>query len=239
MYYFSQNGETSGPISEADLQARIADGSLLPTVNVWRDGMAGWLPYNQASPAAAPVSAAPGPLRVNVTPVVAAAPLRAQPEYAAAGAVSDGSADVQGSTRLESASSWGMVVVVGLAMFVFIGVLASRPRDLVYANGAMEAVDDADALDADVELKAGVIHLENTSEFPWATTTLSFRSGGSRYTYQLDGIPKDGNVSIPLTDFASTRGSKFASTSPSANPRELSIRVKGHGSATAEIDIAP
>jgi len=237
MYYFSQNGETSGPISEADLQARIADGSLLPTVNVWREGMAGWLPYDQVSPA--PASATRAPLRVNVTPVTAAAPLQAQPEYADASLGNAGSADVQGSTRLESASSWGMVAIVGLAMFVFIGVLASRPRDLVYAKGAMEAVDDADAIDADVELKAGVIHLENTSEFPWTTTTLSFRSGGSRYTYQLDGIPKDGNVSIPLADFASTRGGKFTSTSPSANPRELGIRVKGHGSVTAEIDIAP
>ena len=63
MYYFSQNGETSGPISEADLQARVAAGSLLPTVNVWREGMAGWLPYNQVSPAAAapPPFPPPGP----------------------------------------------------------------------------------------------------------------------------------------------------------------------------------
>jgi hypothetical protein len=174
---------------------------------------------------------------VNVAPVTAAAPTYAQPEYAA---VDDsGTADVQGSTRFESASSWGMVVIVGLAMFVFIGVLASRPRDLVYARGGMEAVGDTDGLDADVELKAGVLHLENVSEFPWAATTLSFRSGGSRYIYLVAGIPKDGDVSIPLSDFASTKGGKFASTSPSANPRELTIRVQGHGSVTAEIDIVP
>ncbi len=234
MYYFSQNGETSGPISEADLQARVAAGSLLPTVNVWREGMAGWLPYNQVSPAAA----APPPFRVHVTPVVAAGPMSAQPEYAAADLEDRGTADVQGSTRLESASSWGMVVIVGLAMFVFIGVLASRPRDLVYANGAMEAVDLDDAFDAEVELKAGVLQLENSSDFPWTATTLTFRSGGSRYTYQFAGLPQDGKVSIPLSDFASARGGKFVSTSPSAQPRELNIRVKEHGSVTALLDSA-
>ena len=42
--------------------------------------------------------------------------------------MNEGRADVQGSSRLESASSWGMIVIVGLAMFVFIGILASRPR---------------------------------------------------------------------------------------------------------------
>jgi hypothetical protein len=237
MYYFSQSGETSGPISEADLQARIADGSLPPTINVWREGMAGWLPYNQVS-AAAPGQAAPPPLRVTVSPAAIAASHAAQqqPEYADTFG-NGASADVQGSTRFESASSWGMVVIVGLAMFVFIGVLASRPRDLVYANG-MELVDLDDGFDAEVQLKAGVLHLENLSEFPWAATTLSFRSGGSRYTYLLGGIPKEGEISIPLTDFVSTKG-KFASTSPSAHPRELTIRVQGHGTVTAEIDTAP
>ena len=128
MYYYSQNGETSGPISEADLQARIADGSLPATVNVWREGMAAWLPYHQVAPAVPPAAVVRPIVRVNT------------PAVAAAGGNGSRSADVQGSTRLESASSWGMVVIVGLAMFVFIGVLASRPRDLVYANGT-ELVD--------------------------------------------------------------------------------------------------
>ena len=129
MYYFSQSGETSGPISEADLQARIAAGSLLPTVNVWREGMAGWLPYNQVS-AGVPAQATPPPLRVTVTPVAAMTSQAAQqqPEYAG-GFENENNAEVQGSTRFESASSWSMVVIVGLAMFVFIGVLASRPRE--------------------------------------------------------------------------------------------------------------
>lgn len=238
MYYFSQNGETSGPISEADLQARIADGSLPATVNVWREGMAAWLPYSQVAPAVPPAAVVRPIVRVNTPSAAAAAPAYAQPEYAAAGVDDNGSADVQGSTRLESASSWGMVVIVGLAMLVFIGVLASRPRDLVYAQG-MEQADLDDGFDAEVQLKAGVLHLENLSEFPWAATTLSFRSGGSRYIYLLAGIPKDGDVSIPLSDFASVKGGKFLSASPSANPRELIIRVQGHGTVTAEIDTAP
>lgn len=43
-WYYSSGGQQVGPISQTDLQARIAAGQLSPQDHVWRDGMAQWQP---------------------------------------------------------------------------------------------------------------------------------------------------------------------------------------------------
>ena len=160
-----------------------------------------------------------------------AAPV-AQPQYADANAFADSSTDVQGSSRLESISSWGMIVVVGLAMFVFIGILASKPHDA--RTPGTEAADSTDSFAADVQLKGSSIVIENKNDFDWPATTFTFRSGVTRYSYRLDRVPHDGKTAIPLGDFISTRGAKFSPAS-APNPREVTVRVTGHGSATARL----
>ncbi|HMB53646.1 MAG TPA: CD225/dispanin family protein [Thermoanaerobaculia bacterium] len=74
MWYYAQNGERKGPVSEDALREMARDGSLNPTDLVWREGMAEWATaelatgfrfggetiYGGAAPApAAPSAAAP------------------------------------------------------------------------------------------------------------------------------------------------------------------------------------
>src|SRR5215204_2028400 len=114
MWYYSVDGQTLGPLSEAELDQQVKSGALPPTVYIWRDGMAEWQPYNE-------VRTTVGAARLRVaTPVavpMAAAPVYAEPE-------AEAEPEVQGSSRLESISSWGTVAVVLFAMFLFIGLLA-------------------------------------------------------------------------------------------------------------------
>jgi hypothetical protein len=42
MWYYAQNGERKGPVSDEVLREMARDGSLHPTDLVWRDGMAEW-----------------------------------------------------------------------------------------------------------------------------------------------------------------------------------------------------
>lgn len=57
-WYYANNGQRSGPISDAEFQALVQAGTIGPTTLVWRQGMANWLPYSQVSPAGASSPAA-------------------------------------------------------------------------------------------------------------------------------------------------------------------------------------
>jgi uncharacterized membrane protein YjgN (DUF898 family) len=50
-WYYANNGQRSGPISDAEFQALVQAGTIGPTTLVWRQGMANWLPLSQVSPA--------------------------------------------------------------------------------------------------------------------------------------------------------------------------------------------
>jgi hypothetical protein len=55
-WYYSKNGTQLGPVTEADLKAKLASGEVLPTDLVWKDGMANWQPASNV-PELGPVSA--------------------------------------------------------------------------------------------------------------------------------------------------------------------------------------
>ncbi len=47
--HIDRNGERCGPYSIAEVNAHLANGTLLPTNLAWQDGMTDWLPVNQIS----------------------------------------------------------------------------------------------------------------------------------------------------------------------------------------------
>jgi hypothetical protein len=46
-WYYGENGQHIGPVTEADLGALVASGRITPATLVWRDGMPGWLTFSQ------------------------------------------------------------------------------------------------------------------------------------------------------------------------------------------------
>lgn len=230
MWFYTLNGENFGPISEADLDARIAAGQLSPSVNVWREGMANWLPLDQVRPAAK------SPLRVNLPPVAAAPPQFTDSNSADEPAFTE-PAFAQGRSRLESFSSWGMVVVLFIAMFAFIGVLASRPRHVRAAQGMQQGDvnETEESFTATAHLEGDSLVVENKSGFNWPSATIQFRSGGFRYQGLALNVPKGRSTSVALGDFINTRGRKFVATPTTRKPVMIHIQVQDHGSATVTL----
>ncbi len=73
-WYFANNNERQGPVSEAEFQSLVQQGIIRPDTLVWRQGMGNWQPYAQVAATlpppmplvpsdltAAPFPAAPGP----------------------------------------------------------------------------------------------------------------------------------------------------------------------------------
>jgi Interferon-induced transmembrane protein/GYF domain 2 len=46
-WYYSKNGTPFGPVEQEEICAKLATGEIAPTDQVWRDGMANWLPAAQ------------------------------------------------------------------------------------------------------------------------------------------------------------------------------------------------
>lgn len=51
-WFYAENGQQRGPVTEADLQALLAAGKINSETLVWREGMAEWQPWRQAAAAA-------------------------------------------------------------------------------------------------------------------------------------------------------------------------------------------
>src|SRR4051812_31034239 len=47
-WFYAENGEQRGPCSVDELRAALNNGRLTRETLVWREGMAGWLPYHEA-----------------------------------------------------------------------------------------------------------------------------------------------------------------------------------------------
>jgi hypothetical protein len=58
-WYYANNGQQTGPISEAELDSLAVRGTVTPTTLVWREGMPQWQPYRTVHQ---PVAATPSPL---------------------------------------------------------------------------------------------------------------------------------------------------------------------------------
>lgn len=48
-WYYGENGQRMGPISEADLGSLIAAGRIVPATLIWREGMEQWMPLGHVS----------------------------------------------------------------------------------------------------------------------------------------------------------------------------------------------
>ena len=57
--HIDRNGERYGPYSIEDINAYLANGTLLPTDLAWQDGMTDWLPVSQISGVVIPGGSAP------------------------------------------------------------------------------------------------------------------------------------------------------------------------------------
>ena len=77
MWYYSENNQQLGPVSEDDLKQKARSGGLKPTTLVWKDGMSDWKPIadlpelaismqNHSAPVA--TSTVPGPPAAIVNP---------------------------------------------------------------------------------------------------------------------------------------------------------------------------
>lgn len=58
-WFYAENGQQKGPVSETDLNALAEMGALQAQTMLWREGMPGWQPLGQVRPDLALVSGAP------------------------------------------------------------------------------------------------------------------------------------------------------------------------------------
>ncbi len=58
-WYYSFNGQQTGPVADPELEQLVAAGVILPDTLVWHEGMAEWKPYRLAAPVGVPSFAAP------------------------------------------------------------------------------------------------------------------------------------------------------------------------------------
>jgi hypothetical protein len=67
-WFYEYNGEQKGPVPEDELDRLIAQGTVLPTTLVWRDGLPNWTPLAQVRATSAPAggfAAQPGMTRCD------------------------------------------------------------------------------------------------------------------------------------------------------------------------------
>jgi uncharacterized RDD family membrane protein YckC len=58
-WYYAESGQQAGPVEDAQLDELLRSGRIQPETLVWREGMAGWKPYNQVRSAASSGSEPP------------------------------------------------------------------------------------------------------------------------------------------------------------------------------------
>jgi hypothetical protein len=59
MWYYSENNQQLGPVSEDDLKQKARRGGLNPTTLVWKDGMSDWKPIAELPELAIAIQSAP------------------------------------------------------------------------------------------------------------------------------------------------------------------------------------
>ena len=50
MWYYTENGEQRGPVTDPDLEALVQAGKIDDETLVWREGQADWQPYRTVKP---------------------------------------------------------------------------------------------------------------------------------------------------------------------------------------------
>lgn len=248
MWYYTLEGQTYGPISEGDLDSRVGSGSIPSSTLVWRDGMAAWQPYVEVR-MAAPSGLRVAPSTVREESLQAFDPA---PGLASHVRIED---PPRGNVRFESTGSWIMVAVMVMAMFVFMGVLSSKPRLSPSLKEAMEQMDDVDDADdvevasvdrkperkapqrlaANVTMRLDILNIDNRSTFDWPQSTVSFDRDQQTFSYVLDGLKKGSNAAITLTSFEDSNGNRFKAVAGKGLPSEFTLDVKGYGVAKTHL----
>jgi hypothetical protein len=87
-WYYTKNGQQSGPIDAAELRQLILSGQLAASELVWKDGMPGWVPASTISElggnaAAGTPVAAPYPQQQAAQPLQYGGYAAPQPQYGA------------------------------------------------------------------------------------------------------------------------------------------------------------
>ena len=67
-WYYVNQGEAAGPISDEELLWQLRTGTILPNALVWRDGMAEWQPASVMAPQIVPATPPPLPFSVTAAP---------------------------------------------------------------------------------------------------------------------------------------------------------------------------
>lgn len=70
-WFYAKNGQQQGPVTDADLSAKVASGEIRADTLVWRAGMPEWKTYREVA-GVTPVPAAAVPMAVASTPETAA-----------------------------------------------------------------------------------------------------------------------------------------------------------------------
>jgi hypothetical protein len=199
----------------------VKSGALPATVYIWRDGMAEWQPYNEVRKPSGPALRVAMPVAVPT----AAAPVYEEPEPEA-------EPEVQGSTRLESISSWGMVSVVLVAMFVFIGLLAGRSHAETRRYGG--SATRGKSLHPSLKLRGSSLSVSNGATFDWPLTMILLKSGAETYAYKLPSLPQQEAIEIPLENFATTDGEKFSAAG--SGPMDFAVISSGYAVSQARFN---
>ena len=122
MIHVMRDGQQFGPYTIEDINAYLAQGTLLPTDQAWYEGAANWMPITEVPGVvhgAAPVPAAPA--FAGADPMAAANPEVAVAEAGAA--VAAGGGAKKKKLIIIGGSVAGVVAIAGVLLFVYPGFL--------------------------------------------------------------------------------------------------------------------
>jgi hypothetical protein len=145
-WYFARNGQKSGPFSSEQLKQYAAAGKLDPTDNVWKEGMAAWMPAGQlsglfaATPPAPPIHQAVAVLPSAPTPTPQAISAAAEkPPHAATADRFFGSDAFRSRTATVKAKWLAMTkkqkIVVGVVGFIVLLGIAGLGKSTSQSEG--------------------------------------------------------------------------------------------------------
>jgi hypothetical protein len=171
LWHYFQNGTTQGPVPEEQLRGLIRSGVLLPTDQVWHDGMEGWAPIQTL-----PELAGLAPL--GPPPPVKAAP--AQPQPAGAPALAPPKASSSNKVLL-----WVLGGCGGLLLLVIIGVVAftmwmKQKVGNLQRNPAVAAAELLVRANPELEVVA--------SDYTKGTLTIRNRKSGETLTIDANDV---------------------------------------------------
>mgnify|MGYP001361924817 CR=1 FL=1 len=119
MIHVMRDGQQFGPYTIEDINAYLAQGTLLPTDQAWYEGAANWMPITDVPGVVH--DAAPAPVVAEADPMAAANPEVAVAEAGAAVAAVEGAKKKK--LLIIAGSVAGVAAIAGVLLFVYPGFL--------------------------------------------------------------------------------------------------------------------